>query len=98
MEPSRLDQVCALGFQRAYHRHHHPPHGPALRLPSTRRSVPWESLVGPTASLTPLTIATLLPPLFISLILRMPTIQSAVQRPTLTRLCLISSPSIAPRS
>src|SRR5947208_12324599 len=95
MDRSKLGQLCGLWLQRAYQ---HAPRSPSPlpRLPSTRLSAAWESLVGPTASLTPLTIVTSAPPRppAFSSILRTRTIQT----PTLIPLSLTFSPTIGPRS
>src|SRR3954462_2313923 len=89
MERSKV----GLRPQRAYHRHHHPIHGPGRYLQSTRPHAAWESSVGPTVYLMLLTITTAALSLDGSSILIMRTILPL----TLTRLSLISSPTIAPR-
>src|SRR6266446_3682679 len=94
MERSKVGQLCGLRLRRAYHRHLALTHAPPPPTTSTGPPAAWGSLVGPTASLAPPTIATAARPLNISSTLRTSTIQPA----TLTRLYLISSPTIALRS
>src|SRR5205809_79451 len=99
MERSKPGQLFCIGIRHAYHRYPAPAHSQAPTDPpqSTWASVTRENLVGPTAALTPITVATPVPPLSISSILKKRTIQTAplIHRPLilptiLTRRSLIS--------